>query len=928
MHRAEDRRIITPHLSIHTQQIIVKGMEDDAAATPSGRLHGAATEASAVFSPVALSVRVTGHRRDGDHTVYIIRSSEGHLTWHVERRWNDVRTLYYEMWRAWKAQLFRSLHVPPKFLHHNAATASSRQDPKLIAFREATLAELLHFFVHALDVSLLRKEGPEVLRRFLSEDAPILPPLRTPGKRLLLAQRMVSMSPGSGWGDEAASWEQPKPIDPPYCGKTELTPLELQAACDEPTPLERFFTPYSGWPAAVASDSSRGRDACCQLFMEPTARVRPHASHDDNGDRGGVGGLGGGDAKAPGDADNSVGEIRVEVLEASGLPNLDTFSLTDAYAVVLFEGSAARTCTIDDDLDPKWHSRAPRAFRLPVRHAWSTLFVGLFDDDSSSSLGALDDDDAVGRVLIQPASLPPRTVVDCWWSLHHKAVGERPGVRGAIRLRICVEWHQERVLLLHPARLLTAGGAAGGTGVAPAFELPLLSRRAYAAVEYTFTGSQPEKRYSYAILRANLADVARLALRLKAPMAPLREILFWKRPYIAAALCVAWQWLVNHPQYFPAMVPFVALIMLGTTYATAVSAPPLLQPLSFWRLCLAIVLPHALRPRHEVSAGGEGKPQRRASTLPWAYGQARETAQMAWTQLQGTFERTLASLDRQIETTLGLAGTHASSSPAVSERVDEVSSSSVELLSDEAAIETVRTIYRSTAMLFGAVGSAIKATLRIRGPSGTRRRRGPMTTAKALDAVKGAVNSIDTNAINPMAWVLGPVQNMLGDVLVQMRAVERLVTWQDSSSAAVVCLVLIAVTVLLAIIPWAIVVPFVLRWVARTVGFILLGPHMLYVGRRLEAIERQQQIDERQRLQREERARAQHESSKTPSTTAAAPAATPDSSKPDDHDYEYVFEMGSSRSLPRQPCLPDVSSSYSLTPAEPAAQIDRNTALA
>ena len=106
------------------------------------------------------------------------------------------------------------------------------------------------------------------------------------------------------------------------------------------------------------------------------------------------------------------------MLEAGGLPNLDTFSLTDAYVVVLFEQCAARTCTIHDDLDPKWHAEAPRGFRLPIRRPYSTLFVCVLDDDGDSAMCAIvDDDDPIGRVVIQPCNLRPHTTIDCWWPL-------------------------------------------------------------------------------------------------------------------------------------------------------------------------------------------------------------------------------------------------------------------------------------------------------------------------------------------------------------------------------------------------------------------------------------------------------------------------------------------------------------------------------
>ena len=46
------------------------------------------------------------------------------------------------------------------------------------------------------------------------------------------------------------------------------------------------------------------------------------------------------------------------------------------YVVVLFEGIVARTCTIDDDLDPKWHAEAPRAFcALPAHRIAFLVWV-------------------------------------------------------------------------------------------------------------------------------------------------------------------------------------------------------------------------------------------------------------------------------------------------------------------------------------------------------------------------------------------------------------------------------------------------------------------------------------------------------------------------------------------------------------------------
>ena len=142
--------------------------------------------------------------------------------------------------------------------------------------------------------------------------------------------------------------------------------------------------------------------------------------------------------------------------------------------------------------------------------------------------GALDDDDPVGRVIVQPCSLRPRTVADAWWPLVHNVAGERPGSRGALRLRLCVEWASDRTLLTQPAALLKKslfsadeevgchwiGCQRGCTlhdtcALIPTshpsallgspmpqddFVLCLASRRAYSATMYAYHGNRPEQR--------------------------------------------------------------------------------------------------------------------------------------------------------------------------------------------------------------------------------------------------------------------------------------------------------------------------------------------------------------------------------------------------------------------------------------------------
>ena len=767
----------------------------------------------------AVRVTVLSHRVETDastgasHVVYTICTQEGSGDFQVEvdRRWSHVRSLYAEINAAWRQQLQRSGLRAPPFNHHSFST-KNKFDPSLLLAREAELQRLLQFYCVALRVSLERGEGPEVLRIFLSAGSRAWESRQNACSVGSPASSSMAGSPAAGFlGSPAAGFlssthqglsavarainvqasggENRRAVDPPYNGRPELSAAELQAACDAPTPRARFFAPEKGWPSCVAADSSRGREACCQhLTLPPMAAAGGRATRE---------------ASAP-----PLGTVMLEVLEAAGLPNLDTLSLTDAYGIVLLEGIAARTCTIMDDLNPKWHAEAPRAFELPITDASSSLIVALFDDDSDSGLGTLVDDDPIGRVVLQPCELRPRTTYDAWWPLTHQAVGEPPGSRGAVRLRLSVVWAHEREILIWPIRTLHLE-LKQLPDAPPRHVLRLTSQRTLAAIEYAYHGSQPERRYSAAVLRANLAEAARLALALKATAAPLRRILFWKQPLYSVVLLAAWEWLTAYPRYIPATMPLLMLLALDFTYRTAKRRPTLLRPLPFWRLVASLLIPpraehaeatHMLTPlegtHHDEAADGDDKHKssrtirrlraqvdtrpkllQRAGSASSAVGTtalaaaklavlpARKIVQTGASAVRtgaahltddGSGER--HALEDEAEAMGAPATANASEEEVAAAAAREASDA--EGLSDEAALETVTAVWDTLVFAQSTLWQATRRALHIRAPAlhaNCQRKR------SALERVKLVTNSIDSNAINPLAWVLQPVQNAIGE---------------------------------------------------------------------------------------------------------------------------------------------------------------------
>lgn len=211
------------------------------------------------------------------------------------------------------------------------------------------------------------------------------------------------------------------------------------------------------------------------------------------------------------------------------------------------------------------------------------------------------------------------------------------------------------------------------------------------------------------------------------------------------------------------------------------------------------------------------------------------------------------------------------------------SAAGVDHLDDDEVLDAVAVVWHGLVAVGTGVGKALRGALRMTPKRALRRGR------SSLEAAKAFTSHIDTNAINPVAWVLGPVQNYAGDLLVLTRAVQRLVTWQDSATTSFLYVVLATLTLLMALTPWAVVLPFVITWSARLFGFALLGPHMLYVGRRVDAIEAEH-------ARELERAKA----------LGAQPP--PPVSPPADHASlgGYVLDQEAARSMPRRPCLPDV----------------------
>lgn len=542
----------------------------------------------------------------------------------------------------------------------------------------------------------------------------------------------------------------------------------LDTEVDAPTPEDRWFTPRHGW---AAKNRKGGRP---HLLM-PTANDE--------------------EALFPLEKD-VIGELRVEVLEAQGLPNMDATAnpldlignLTDAYAHVIFEGGAGRSSVVHNSLNPCWSASDPdsfRAFHFPVMKPYSVLYVSIHDYNdgrkrdmaSAASIASGTQeksarlvrgaDDPIGRIAIQLCRLVAGCEYDCWFELGLGSIEKPNGSLGCIRVRFSVTFESERARMLNYVY-----------GRTPSIHiLPMHKRRYLKNASFAKRGALAKGKYDWDVLMFyvnELKDVARLVIRL---LATVESILLWRGPWIRHSIsnCVGFQILVSFPHFFPPSVGVLTLLMLFSTYGLHEEDDRLNQSIhqrpSFLQLCTALVL--------------DKKPAPIKYSPPPA-------------------------ADRR-EAGRGLENIH---TLTVAHWMEKILGGD----SDVAKEQTWE--YQQ-----GVVRAEV-ATFIVEGGYSVEEGIAKEQQSSELQKEGGAMRIV----FNPMATALGPVQRKLAILVPMVRQMKNALLWKDRILTFWITTAVVMVTFILALIPWGIVI----FWSARILGVVASGPHMHFVGRHVD----------------------------------------------------------------------------------------------
>ena len=618
---------------------------------------------------------------------------------------------------------------------------------------------------------------------------------------------------------------------------------------DRLTPEDRWFTPEAGWPQDF---KPVGRHAWAPTALMETASSAPTLYE--------------------GLADEAIGVLRLEVLCAEGLQNTDLVGVSDPYAIVLFESNVARTQTIWNDIDPRWdYLRHARAFRFPVRRAYSRLFVALKDDDAGELAGVAignlgcnaqpTEDDDLGRVCLQLSDLIAGVCYDAWFPLQHEVLRHHSTAYGRVRLRYSVTFHSERLRLLSYSLPTTI------------FTVPLVHGRHATAIKYAHQGQAPSNTFSSADSRSYLREL-RAVLQPGSPLCDAlgaaADVLFWRRGWavLSCIVCLGWQWLVDHPSYAPPVAPLVAayfllrsllarqaqakihtLPVLSMTRDLMMPVLRLLTPFRWSALYagnLPTFEPHddagppggfAVRPTLPAAPSGHSLP-------PVARG------------IPGVPTGRIASLANDCHGREERHDGYDSDDDVVKPGVEDF----------KLILNALKSIGRVTSVgdlvgfvrfyIFDETSRWRHKTAAIDAECAERWRRHAYEewSVQKQDAAVQACQKKDgsVNSLAMLTVVLSPCQQLLARAVKLVRIGSRVLAWDEPIITGATLGALLFLSVLLALVPWSFVMPVVLRGL----GLLVFGPHMHVLGAWLDKTRQAQMALEARFDQADETGRA------------------------------------------------------------------------
>lgn len=296
------------------------------------------------------------------------------------------------------------------------------------------------------------------------------------------------------------------------------------------------------------------------------------------------------DLRVKGCNDKEIGSLKVEVLQCLGLPKLDRVSDSDSVVYLVCGCYAFATDVIYNRTNPMWLRKTRRACEFPVFHGYARLYAGVFDDESRKIK-----DDFAGRVVIDLARLRPQSTYDVTLPLRLSTHVYSRRKRGALRLRLTLNWNSERAALMsYLPRTLRIPLPQHS---APNYRTTVMcsDQKAFRNIAITVHGAHLPGRFTFNQMRAAIREIN---FTRKCVFTGLRrnfrDTRQWRNPAMSAFVFLSWMHgiFANTFSLVPAYVMFYFFLLLMRNYAQYGMDGPSLRgfiPPSWEELFMALV---------------------------------------------------------------------------------------------------------------------------------------------------------------------------------------------------------------------------------------------------------------------------------------------------------------------------------------------------
>lgn len=258
-----------------------------------------------------------------------------------------------------------------------------------------------------------------------------------------------------------------------------------------------------------------------------------------------------------------VGQVALEIMQCFGLPKPDSTlgSEASAFCIAVSGSHAFRTDTMPPVGNPMWLSRMRRACIFPVLHAYARVYIGVFGQNPEGRK-----DGFAGRIVLDLSRFRPNCTYDITLPLRQSAHAYSRSQRGAIRIRVHLDWHSERqAILSYLPRQMPKFTPQDDVAV------HCCDTKSFQNVARVVHGEHMPGRFSTKQFRATAKEVQLTQIYLLRYMRKkeLRNLRQWRVPVISAFLFGAWMHCVHTAsvKYVPGHFITLLLLYLWKNYA-------------------------------------------------------------------------------------------------------------------------------------------------------------------------------------------------------------------------------------------------------------------------------------------------------------------------------------------------------------------------